>query len=204
MPRWLLVLAVDSVCGLGEIEIQWVTLVSLPVSQPWVPLAQLWWDSVVLPSFIIQMGIRLNQILALTAWFRTTAGISMSRLALIYSWLLDLCASYYSICFLLEVIMPFHGMTFFFLSFFFLPFFLKLEFILICGKMPCSCSGWDQFCQFWWHRASFQINKIKFTKETVKFSDCRLSVTENAKRICKLYKTASVHIFPCWFHSPRT
>lgn len=50
----------------------------------------------------LQIGIRLNQILALTACFRTTAGISMSRLALIYSWLLDLCACYYSICFLLE------------------------------------------------------------------------------------------------------
>lgn len=57
------------------------------------------------PAFVhhpLHMSIRLNQILALTACFRTTAGINMSRLALIYSWLSDLCACYYFICFLLE------------------------------------------------------------------------------------------------------
>lgn len=66
--------------------------------------AQPWWDSVILPSFIIlsRWGIRISQNVALAACFRTTAGISMSRLALIYSWLSDLCACYYSMCFLLE------------------------------------------------------------------------------------------------------
>lgn len=151
---------------------------------------------------LLQMGIRLNQILALTACFRTTAGISMSRLALIYSWLSDLCASYYSICFLLEVIMPFHSITFFSSFFFFFSFFYwNKNLFWLCGKMPCPCSGQD-YCQFCWYRARLQINKIKFIKETVKFFDCLHSVTENAKHICKLYKTASVHIFPCWFHSP--
>lgn len=88
-------------------------IIQIPLS---TTLMEQWYSAFI---HLLQMGIRLNQILALTACFRTTAGISMSRLALIYSWLSDLCASYYSICFLLEVIMPFHSITFFSSCFFF-------------------------------------------------------------------------------------